>query len=92
MASNNATSHTPDPSTGDPTLDAAGALRKLRMAQISAMVAIALALSLPFFVYTARWAAAIPLFAGLVVSIICFLLNHWVGAALFAGILASSLV
>ena len=76
MASNNATSLTPDPSTGDPTLDAAGALRKLRMAQISAMVAIALALSLPFFFYTARWAAVIPLSGGLVVSIICFLLNR----------------
>jgi hypothetical protein len=56
--------------------DPASALRKLRMAQISAMVAIALVLILPFFVYTARWQSAFPLFGGLVISIICFLLNR----------------
>lgn len=76
MASTEATTQTLAPNTSDPTLDASSALRKLRMAQISAMVAIALALILPFFVYTARWQSAIPMFGGLVVSIICFLLNR----------------
>lgn len=64
------------PNTPDPNLDAANALRKLRLAQISAMVAIALSVALPFFVYQARWKTVFPLLGGLSVAIICFVLNR----------------
>ncbi len=64
------------PNTTDPSLDTANALRKLRMAQISAMVAIALAVALPFFVYQARWKTVFPLLAGLTIAAICFVLNR----------------
>lgn len=64
------------PNTPDPNLDTANALRKLRMAQISVMVAVALAVALPFFVYQARWKTVFPLLGGLSIAIICFVLNR----------------
>ncbi len=64
------------PNTTDPTLDTANALRTLRMAQISAMVAIALLVALPFFVQQARWKTVFPLLGGLVIAVICFGLNR----------------
>ncbi|QTN30380.1 EAL domain-containing protein [Rhodoferax sp. AJA081-3] len=64
------------PNTTDPSLDTAHALRTLRMAQISVMVAVALAVALPFFVYQARWQTVYPLLGGLTVAIICFVLNR----------------
>ena len=64
------------PDTIDPTLEAANAMRKLRMAQISAMVSIAVAVALSYFVYAARWGTVFPLLGGLVISIICFVLNR----------------
>lgn len=64
------------PNTLDPTLDTANALRTLRMAQISAMVAAALLVALPFFVYQARWKTVFPLLGGLTIAIICFGLNR----------------
>lgn len=64
------------PNTTDPTPDTAYALRTLRMAQISAMVAVALALALPFFIYQARWKTVYPLLGGLAVAVICFVMNR----------------
>ena len=64
------------PNTTDPTLETANALRTLRMAQISVMVAVALSVALPFFVYQARWITVFPLLGGLVVAVICFMLNR----------------
>ncbi len=64
------------PNSNDPTPDTASALRTLRMAQISAMVAVALSVVLPFFVYNARWQTVYPLLGGLTVAIICFVLNR----------------
>lgn len=64
------------PNTTDPSLDTAHALRALRMAQISVMVAAALTVALPFFVYQARWKTVYPLLGGLAVALICFVLNR----------------
>lgn len=76
MAHSDATTQLPAPYPNDPILGAASALRKRRMAQVSAMVALALATALPFFVHDARWQSVFPLLGGLLVSAICFVLNR----------------
>ena len=60
----------------DRALDPATALRSLRLAQFSALVALALCISIPGFVYLQRWQMVAPQFGGLSMAALCFVLNR----------------
>ena len=75
----------PAPNPADPAMDMAAGLRALRLAQFSALVALALCVSVPFFVYLQRWSVVVPQLCGLLMAALCFLLNrrgHTNGATL----------
>lgn len=57
-------------------MDMAAALRTLRLAQFSALVALALCVSVPFFVYLQRWHMVAPQLGGLSMAAFCFVLNR----------------
>jgi diguanylate cyclase (GGDEF)-like protein len=64
------------PKLADPALDTAAALRSLRLAQFSALVALALCVSIPGFVYLQRWHMVVPQLGGLSMAALCFVLNR----------------
>nr|WP_295768595.1 EAL domain-containing protein [Rhodoferax sp.] len=66
----------PTPSPTDSALDMAAAMRSLRLAQFSALVAIALCISIPGFVYLQRWQMVAPQLGGLSMAALCFVLNR----------------
>ena len=51
----------PAPNPADPAVDMSAALRTLRLAQFSALVAVALCVSVPFSVYLQRWHIVAPI-------------------------------
>lgn len=68
--------HSPAPNPADPAVDMSAALRSLRLAQFSALVALALCVSIPFFVYVQRWQMVAPQLGGLAMAAFCFVLNR----------------